>query len=207
MNNYIITGATGFIGSNLVRVLLKNNSKITIITRKNSDYSKILDIKDKLNIYEYNGDIIELVNLFNLINPDLVIHLASSFILNHRLDEIDKLIDSNIRFGTQILEAMKLSNCKKIINTSSYYQHYNNEIYNPVNLYAATKQAFEDIIYYYSSSEYNIKSITLELFDTYGENDSRPKILNLLLCSLFDNCVTFSFILVSVEAVPFSFVD
>lgn len=179
MNNYIITGATGFIGSNLVRVLLKNNSKITIITRKNSDYSKILDIKDKLNIYEYNGDIIELVNLFNLINPDLVIHLASSFILNHRLDEIDKLIDSNIRFGTQILEAMKLSNCKKIINTSSYYQHYNNEIYNPVNLYAATKQAFEDIIYYYSS-EYNIKSITLELFDTYGENDSRPKILNLL---------------------------
>ena len=50
MNNYIITGATGFIGSNLVRVLLKNNSKITIITRKNSDYSKILDIKDKLNI-------------------------------------------------------------------------------------------------------------------------------------------------------------
>ena len=179
MNNYIITGATGFIGSNLVRVLLKNNSKITIITRKNSDYSKILDIKDKLNIYEYNGDIIELVNLFNLINPDLVIHLASSFILNHRLDEIDKLIDSNIGFGTQILEAMKLSNCKKIINTSSYYQHYNNEIYNPVNLYAATKQAFEDIIYYYSS-EYNIKSITLELFDTYGENDSRPKILNLL---------------------------
>lgn len=179
MNNYIITGATGFIGSNLVRVLLKNNSKITIITRKNSDYSKILDIKDKLNIYEYNGDIIELANLFNLINPDLVIHLASSFILNHRLDEIDKLIDSNIRFGTQILEAMKLSNCKKIINTSSYYQHYNNEIYNPVNLYAATKQAFEDIIYYYSS-EYNIKSITLELFDTYGENDSRPKILNLL---------------------------
>lgn len=179
MNNYIITGATGFIGSNLVRVLLKNNSKITIITRKNSNYSKILDIKDKLNIYEYDGDIIELVNLFNLINPDLVIHLASSFILNHRLDEIDKLIDSNIRFGTQILEAMKLSNCKKIINTSSYYQHYNNEIYNPVNLYAATKQAFEDIIYYYSS-EYNIKSITLELFDTYGENDSRPKILNLL---------------------------
>lgn len=179
MNNYIITGATGFIGSNLVRVLLKNNSKITIITRKNSDYSKIVDIKDRLNIYEYNGDIIELVNLFNLINPDLVIHLASSFILNHRLDEIDKLIDSNIRFGTQILEAMKLSSCKKIINTSSYYQHYNNEIYNPVNLYASTKQAFEDIIYYYSS-EYNIKSITLELFDTYGENDSRPKILNLL---------------------------
>lgn len=179
MNNYIITGATGFIGSNLVRTLLNNNSKITIITRKDSNYSKILDIKDKLNIYEYSGDIVELVNLFNLINPDLVIHLASEFILNHRLYEIDELINSNIRFGTQILEAMKLSTCKKIINTSSYYQHYNNEVYNPVNLYAATKQAFEDIIYYYSS-EYDIKAVTLELFDTYGENDSRPKILNLL---------------------------
>jgi nucleoside-diphosphate-sugar epimerase len=74
---------------------------------------------------------------------------------------------------------MSKSDTCKLINTGTSWQHYKNEEYNPVNLYAATKQAFEDIIeYYVKVLDFNV--ITLKLFDTYGENDNRGKLINLL---------------------------
>jgi nucleoside-diphosphate-sugar epimerase len=66
-----------------------------------------------------------------------------------------------------------------LVNTGTSWQHFNNEDYNPVCLYAATKQAFESLLEYYVKAE-NFKVITLKLFDTYGETDTRPKLINLL---------------------------
>jgi hypothetical protein len=48
------------------------------------------------------------------------------------------LIQSNVLFGTQLLEAMGVNNTRNIVNTGTFWQHYNNEDYNPVCLYAAT---------------------------------------------------------------------
>jgi nucleoside-diphosphate-sugar epimerase len=48
-----------------------------------------------------------------------------------------------------------------------------------VCLYAATKQAFEDIIRFYVEA-HGVRSITLKLFDTYGKGDHRPKLMNIL---------------------------
>lgn len=51
--------------------------------------------------------------------------------------------------------------------------------YNPVNLYAATKKAFEDILVYYVNA-FRITAVTLELPDTYGPNDPRHKLFSAL---------------------------
>ncbi len=179
MANFIITGATGFIGSRLSKKLIEQGHTVNIISRKSSKYSNLKTIKEKINIFEYDGNIKSLIEYFNKSNADFVIHLASLFIAENKPEDVDKLIDSNIKFSTQILEAMNQSKCKKIINTSTSWQHYNNENYNPVCLYSATKEAFENIAKFYCEA-YDIKCITLELFDTYGEDDNRPKILNLL---------------------------
>ena len=89
------------------------------------------------------------------------------------------MIDSNIKLGTFILEAMKQHGCKYFINTSTYWQHYKN--YNqPICLYAATKKAFEDIIEYYCIDG-GIKAISLKLHDVYGYDDHRGKLLNTLI--------------------------
>lgn len=179
MSRYILSGATGFIGSHLLRRLLNEGHEVAIISRKTSSYKKISDIKDKLDIFEYDGDIEELINFYKKVKPDITVHLASLYITEHTPNEVGKLIDSNINFSTQLLEAMNSSGYKKIINTSTSWQHYNNENYNPINLYAATKEAFETIIKFYVDAM-DFKCISLELFDTYGKNDSRNKILNLL---------------------------
>lgn len=179
MKKALITGGTGFIGSNLCRRLLKDGWKIFLITKKKFGYDNIIDIKEKLEIYEYEANFFELMEYIKKINVDVVFHLASTIITEHKPEDVHKILQGNITFGTEILEAMKYSNTKLLINTGTYWQHYNNEEYNPVDFYAATKEAFQNIIKYYVEVE-KIRCITLKLFDTYGENDKRPKLINLL---------------------------
>ena len=175
----VITGASGFVGSNLTRYLLGKNIEVYIIVRPTSDIS-FLEKKDyNLNIFRYDKDINKLISFFNEIQPDCVFHLASNVIAEHKANQIDSLVQSNITFGLHLLEAMKETGVKRLVNTGTFWQHYNNEEYNPVCLYAATKQAFETLLEYYVQAE-SFKVITLKLFDTYGENDRRPKLINLL---------------------------
>jgi nucleoside-diphosphate-sugar epimerase len=105
--------------------------------------------------------------------------LASLFLSQHKPEDITRLIQSNIVLGSHLVESAINSGCIQFVNTGTAWQHFENNNYNPVNLYAATKQAFEDILKYYAEA-HNLKVITLKLFDTYGPNDPRPKLLNLL---------------------------
>lgn len=179
MKNIVVTGATGFVGSNLVRFLLKKNFKIYVILRTDSDIANLTDVKEQIEIFRYDNEINNLIEFFAVVKPTTVFHLASNFIADHESHQIDSLIQSNITFGLHLLEAMKVSGVKQLINTGTSWQHYNNEDYNPVCLYAATKQAFESLIEYYVKAA-GFKIITLKLFDTYGETDTRPKLINLL---------------------------
>ncbi len=179
MKSAIITGATGFVGSNLCKYLIENYWKVSIIVRPSSDYTNINSVLNKTEIFEYDGNIEKLIDYFSEKKADVVFHLASLFIAEHEYSQIDKLVDSNIKFGLHILEAMKESKTELLINTGTSWQHYHTNEYNPVNLYAATKQAFESLIKYYTEAE-SIRVITLKLFDTYGESDTRPKLINLL---------------------------
>lgn len=175
----IVTGATGFIGSNLVRKLVGLDYDVYIICRKASKLHSISDCLNNVSVYRYDNNLNNLIGYFNEIKPDCIFHLASSVIVEHRPEDIDNLIDSNLRFGTHILEAMLQAGTKKIINTGTSWQHYENKEYNPVCLYSATKEAFEKLLEYYIKAE-NFKGITLKLFDTYGEDDTRGKLINLL---------------------------
>jgi nucleoside-diphosphate-sugar epimerase len=179
MKNIVVTGATGFVGSNLVRFLLKKDFRIYIILRPDSDLTIFFDVKEEIEIFRYDNEIDSLIEFMNNTKPTTVFHLASNFIAEHESYQIDSLIQSNITFGLHLLEAMKVSGVKQLINTGTSWQHYDNEDYNPVCLYAATKQAFESLIEYYIQAE-GFKVITLKLFDTYGESDTRPKLINLL---------------------------
>ena len=174
----LVTGATGFVGSHLARRLVQDGWQVHVMSRAGSrlpDAHEFEQVTDHI----HDGSTEGFVRCVAQAKPDVVFHLASLFLSQHATKDIDTLIQSNVLFGNQLLEAMRVNEVNFLINTGTSWQHNNNEDYNPVCLYAATKQAFEAILEYYIQA-CGIKAITLKLFDTYGPEDSRPKLFHLL---------------------------
>ena len=175
--NILITGANGFIGKQLTKKLFELGANVFVIIHKNDDLS--------LPIYKvvFDGTYESLSKPLSDKNIDIVIHLATYFLANHKADQINELIDSNVKFGTFLLELTKQNEIPFFISTSTYAQFYNHIGYNPQNLYAATKQSYESLQKYYEETS-KTRFITLELTDTYGPGDTRPKFINLVLNSI-----------------------
>jgi len=175
----LVTGSTGFIGSHLIHRLISEGWEVHALLRSSSNKEKLLPFVNSIIIHLYGGCISNLNQIFQKIKPDVVFHLASVFLSQHTSMDIDKLIASNVLFPTQLLDAMVSTGCNRIVNTGTSWQHAEQKDHCPVNLYAASKQAFEEILNYYVNA-YPLKACSLHLFDTYGPNDPRPKLINLL---------------------------
>jgi len=174
----LVTGATGFVGSHLARRLVREGWQVHILSRRGSRVPDAEEFAQVTN-HIHDGSTESMVRCVAQAKPDVVFHLASLFLSQHVSKDIDALIQSNVLFGNQLLEAMKVNEVSSLINTGTSWQHYDNDDYNPVCLYAATKQAFESLLEYYVQA-CGIKAITLKLFDTYGSDDPRPKLFHLL---------------------------
>ncbi len=173
--NILVTGATGFIGTNLTKELRKQHN-LFILGQFEGD-------PEKLNLpgYIMNDDIPQLASYIKDHQIEGIIHLASLYLTVHTPEQVKDLVSSNVFFGTAVLEAASLAGCVKwFLNTGSIWQNYNTKgtEYNPVNLYAATKQAFIDMAKYYTDV-FGIRFCTLKLCDTYGPNDTRRKLFKL----------------------------
>ena len=163
----LLTGATGFIGTNFVLQLHKKY-EITALVRTSSDTSKI---KSYCEIYCFMMRF-HILDLFETQQFDGVVHLATSFFLNHTIQDVKELIHSNIYFGINLLEACKLYTIPFFINASTFGSYCNSLSYRPASLYAATKKAFEDMMLYYSLTSQTIFT-NLLIYNVYGPNDTK----------------------------------
>lgn len=178
--NILVTGHRGFIGTHLC-ARLSNDHNVFYLIRPHTT-SDSPGAHGKTFIFAENN--IFALSKFLIDNKiEGIIHLASLYIQRHDSVDIPNLIQSNVYLGTAILEAASKTNVVWFINTGTIWQNYQSaegeNIYCPVNLYAATKQAFMDVAKYYSETT-NVKICTLKLCDTYGPKDPRKKIIALL---------------------------
>ena len=174
--NILLTGATGFIGSNILKEIRLNN-KVFIIQRFESK-KKIKKTKNIKIITFKNYNILS--NKLKKIKVDTIIHCATHYKKEHIQKDILKFIQSNILLGNIILENLKKLNAKQFINFSTTWEDFDNKENNPRNLYAAYKKSFNCLIQYYKKKIPNINFIDLMIVDTFGENDKRQKLINTL---------------------------
>lgn len=168
----LVTGASGFIGSQFCKYK-RDEFEIVALVR---DISKVNF--DGVEVRYFDGSYQSLVD--SLQDVDAVLHLATTYIAEHKAEDIGRLIDSNVMFGTMLLEAMAEQGVTKLVNIGTTWQKFNGEDHRYANLYAATKQAFQEIVNWYSDAK-GLSVINLHLNDTYGEEDTRKKLIQLLI--------------------------
>lgn len=185
MQKLLITGSTGFIGSQILQNLRKSYL-IFIITRDKKKKIKNENVA-VVNFSNYN----ELDRKLNKIKVDVVIHCASHYVKNHTNKDIKKFVDSNILLGNIILENLEQMGVKKFINLSTVWENYNASKDDVFNLYSAYKKCFSILIKYYQKKHFCIKFYNLMISDTFGKLDRRKKIINVIKKNLKKNKVTF----------------
>lgn len=172
----LVTGSTGFIGRSLLPCLRNNGCDVWALVRPSTDTAQLSQQGVSWVTDDGTSDLTpELVRHGPF---DGVVHLASLFLAAHRSEDVIPLVTSNILFPVRLLDAAVRSGAGWFVNTGTFWQHYDDRAYSPVNLYAATKQAFESLARYYVEA-HGLRFVTLALGDTYGPNDARPKLLNL----------------------------
>ena len=184
MDKILVTGSTGFIGRSLVSNLLKNRKKVYAIIRKSEKNIKFAtktkkQFRNYLPIFFSKNS--ELRNKISNIKPHILVNLATNYLPNPSDKEIHSVIDSNIVFPTLILDICCKSRISKIINICSTMQCHKNQIDNPQNFYALTKILFKKTMSYYQKIYSKKIFLNLYIGDTYGSNDTRKKILPIII--------------------------
>lgn len=174
----LLTGVTGFLGGYAARCLIADGWQVAAVVRTSSR-TELLPAAVREQIVFYDAEHMDLREIVREAAPDVVFHLATYYTTIHSYDEIDDLIASNVTFGTKLLDAMDRNNVRRLVYARSSWQHYRGDDYEPTNLYAASKEAFDAIVRFYEAAN-GLQRIGLTLFDTYGEDDRRNKLLAVL---------------------------
>ena len=175
MQKILITGSSGFIGSYILDKL-SGEYFFYIVTRDKSKLKKKIVNSKIINFNNYD----QLNKKLKKIKVDVIIHCATHYVKFHSYKDIKKLVNSNILLGNILLENLKKLKAKKIINFSTTWIDNNKKKNNPKNLYAAFKASFNNILNYYQISNQKVKFYNLMLNDTFGHNDKRIKLINVL---------------------------
>lgn len=178
MKRILITGITGYIGSRLAQALLPGHEVFGLVREPiHTEYIK--DFQQQVHLVAIDGSYASVEAALLKIRPDAVYHLAAYYTGAHGAEAAQALMESNIIFGGYLLQAMSACGCPGLVCASTIMAHYQGEGYRPLNLYAATKQAFSDLLAYFTDAGL-LRAVTLVLSDTYGPGDQRPKVLNLI---------------------------
>jgi nucleoside-diphosphate-sugar epimerase len=170
----LVTGATGFIGTHLTRALADRGREVFWMS--STSYGRISNGEIACGTpYKSADGVLEAIQE---IQPRSVFHLATHFVGVHAPNDIDDLIAANVTFGTTVAEGSAQIDAK-FIYVGSAWQRFEGRR-TPVSLYAATKNAFEEVLRYYVDVR-GLTSSEAFLFDTYGPGDSRGKLVSRLL--------------------------
>jgi nucleoside-diphosphate-sugar epimerase len=156
----LLTGATGFLGSNLAKFLLDNGHSVVVLKRSFSNVSRITDIASKLKFYDI--DCCQIENVFKEQHIDVVIHTATCYGRNN--EPFSLIVDTNIIFTLKLLECAINFNTDTFFNTDTILNKY-------LDLYTLSKkQTVEWLKKLASASKIKIVNMRLEYLFGTGDN-------------------------------------
>jgi len=177
MNNILVTGGAGYIGSHIVEQLVKTKAKIIIIDNMETGYKKLIN-KDAIFVKGDIKNLKQLSKLFYKYKINSVIHLAAYLNVSEAEKNKKKYYENNVRGTLNVVKCCKNTNVKNIVFSSSCSIYGNtkgavdeNKKANPKGYYAYTKYEGEKIIKKYAKKlKYNFA--ILRYFNIAGASKS-----------------------------------
>jgi nucleoside-diphosphate-sugar epimerase len=177
-HDILITGANGFLGSEIAVAFHQAGHRVTAMVRRGSNCERLQGLCPNVRYANADADWANVPDLVAEFKPHLIIHVAAAMDGGDDVVAAENLITTNVLKPTRLLAAAKAASVRGFITVGTAWQHFDQADFSPVNLYAASKQAFDDVLRYYA--EMGLPCASLHMFDTYGPNDPRPKLVNLL---------------------------
>lgn len=167
MKSILLTGATGFLGSQLLEKFLQNGYEIVILKRSFSSTKRIDQYLSSITYFDI--DQTTLSNVFKNCDIDVVVHTACNYGRNG--EDASEVVLSNIQFGLELMEEAIRHGAKTFINTDSLLPKY-------INPYSLSKAQFKEWLYLFSNK---IQVINFKIEHMYGPGDDSRKFVPWLI--------------------------
>ena len=169
----VVTGGAGFIGSNLVSMLLERGDTVVVIDNESANtHDEVYWNSNAINI---KGDITDFKLLKNACtDADCIYHLASDISIQYSIENPTKTYTNNLIGTLNVLEVARVLGIKKVVfsSTAAIYGSTSEPCVetdrpDPLNPYSVSKLAGENLMKMYNDL-YGIETVSLRYFNVYG---------------------------------------
>ena len=187
MKRVLITGATGFVGANLARRLLKEGHEIHLLIRPAHKPWRMEEIRKDAHWHEVElTDAAAVARVVGKIRPDWVFHLAAYGAYSSQRD-LETMVQTNILGTVHLLEACLRTGFESFVNTGSSSEYgvkdhapSETEIVEPNSHYAVTK-ASATLFCRYTARHHEAPVSTLRLYSVFGPYEEQTRLIPTLI--------------------------
>ena len=166
----LLTGATGFLGSHLLKALVNKGYEVVVLKRSTSNMWRLKGFENTFK--SYNIDQVPLRKAFEEQYIDTIIHTACVY--GRKGESIQQILETNLMLGIELLNTGTFFNTETFFNTGTFLYKY-------LNYYALSKKQFEEWLQLASDK---IQVVNLKLEHMFGEQDGNDKFTSWILNEL-----------------------
>ncbi|HEX8965187.1 MAG TPA: NAD-dependent epimerase/dehydratase family protein [Patescibacteria group bacterium] len=190
----LVTGATGFVGSHLVKRLINEKYTVHVLVRESSDTSKIKDVLPKVYVHIVSlEDKQKLTESVSKIKPAYIFHLATNGLFSGIEKPFKEILKTNVLGTINLIEACNNIPYKCFVNTGSSSEYGEKEkimtetdVCFPQSSYALSK--LTATLFCVKTAKENKKPIvTLRLFSPFGANDDNRRLIPYVIQNAKEN--------------------